>query len=102
MPTLVVTILALSTAFYWFQANSVAIALIVGAGATMLLFTTTFVLLSTRRREQRHRKAAAEIAETIREVISSPGWRRKLDPLEWALVRTRVAQLDLVDLSHFR
>jgi hypothetical protein len=60
------------------------------------LGTATFIRL--RRRAKVHRRAAAETGETIREVISSTDWKRELDPLEWAHLRTRVAQLDLSSL----
>ncbi|MEM9456409.1 MAG: hypothetical protein AAGF11_19665 [Myxococcota bacterium] len=51
------------------------------------------------KRMNKHHQAAAEVAETIREVISGTDWKQTLDPLEWAHLRTRIAQLELVDLA---
>lgn len=48
------------------------------------------------------RRAAAEIGETIREVVTTTDWKAKLEPLEWAHLRIRITQLELFDLSSLR
>lgn len=74
-------------------------------GFVVGLFTLAAVYRTRSRldaRISRHEKTAAALGETIREVILASNWKSKLDPLDWAQLRTRVANLELIDLSSLK
>jgi hypothetical protein len=60
------------------------------------------VLRELGRELHKHKDASGQVGETIREVVSTSDWQSKLDPLDWAHLRTRIASLDLVDLSSLK